>query len=115
MFVVCDGACRRDSKRQLQPVPGGDLWDWVRWGSQNETCFCYIQHVMHISLVATIFVFVFFVFWLMRNMLSADLQTSFLCVAGRAGATASVSCSLCQAGTYGTGSGEGLRMRLVLL
>ena len=27
---VCDGACRRDSERQLQPVPGGDLWDWVR-------------------------------------------------------------------------------------
>ena len=27
---VCDGACRRDSKRQLQPVPGGDVWDWVR-------------------------------------------------------------------------------------
>ena len=27
---VCDGACRRDSERQLQPVPGGDLWDWIR-------------------------------------------------------------------------------------
>ncbi len=28
VFVcVFDGACRRDSKRQLQPVPGGDLSD----------------------------------------------------------------------------------------
>jgi hypothetical protein len=34
-----------------------------------------------------------------------------VCVTGRAGATAGVNCSLCQAGTYGTGSGEGLRNR----
>ncbi len=27
---VRDGACRRDGKRELQPVPGGELWDWVR-------------------------------------------------------------------------------------
>jgi hypothetical protein len=33
------------------------------------------------------------------------------CVTGRAGATAGVNCSLCQAGTYGTGLGEGLRMK----
>ena len=36
----------------------------------------------------------------------------FLCVTGRAGATASVDCSQCQAGTYGTGSGKGLRMKI---
>ncbi len=34
-----------------------------------------------------------------------------MCVTGRAGLTASVNCSLCQAGTYGTGSGEGLRLK----
>jgi hypothetical protein len=27
---VCDEACRRDCKRQLQRVPGGELWDWIR-------------------------------------------------------------------------------------
>ncbi len=35
-----------------------------------------------------------------------------MCVTVRAGATASVDCILCQAGTYGTGSGEGLSVRL---
>ncbi len=25
-----DGACRRDLESQLQPVPGWDLWDWIR-------------------------------------------------------------------------------------
>jgi hypothetical protein len=39
----------------------------------------------------------------------------YVCVSGRAGATASVNCSVCQAGTYGTGSGEGLQMKFVLL
>jgi hypothetical protein len=33
-------------------------------------------------------------------------------VDGRAGATASLICSLCQAGTYGTGSGQGQTMSL---
>jgi hypothetical protein len=33
-------------------------------------------------------------------------------VTRRAGATASVDCGLCKVGTYGTGSGEGLRTRL---
>ncbi len=46
---------------------------------------------------------------------AALAETYCLCVAGRAGATASVNCSLCQAGTYGTGPGEGLRMKSLLL
>jgi hypothetical protein len=32
---------------------------------------------------------------------------------GLVGATAGVNCSLCQAGTYGTGSGEGLRKKFI--
>ena len=32
-----------------------------------------------------------------------------------AGATASVNCSRCQAGTFGTGSGEGLQMKWILI
>jgi hypothetical protein len=35
-----------------------------------------------------------------------------VCVTRRAGATASVDCGLCQAGTYGTRPGEDLRKRL---
>ena len=38
-----------------------------------------------------------------------------MCVTGRAGATAVFNCSLCQAGTYGTGSGEGLQMKWGLI
>jgi hypothetical protein len=45
-----------------------------------------------------------------RYWLPAKL--SCVCETWRAGATASVSCSMCQAGTYGTGSGEGLRLRI---
>ncbi len=54
---VCDGACRRDSKRQLQPVPGGDLWDWVRWGCENEIALLWPARHPYLSVLARFFVF----------------------------------------------------------
>jgi hypothetical protein len=44
-----------------------------------------------------------------------DIKGDSLCVTGRAGATASFNCSLCQAGTYGTGSGDSMRTKSLLL
>ncbi len=43
---------------------------------------------------------------------SAVTSNACVCVTGRAGATASVNCSVCQAGTYGTGPGKGLSLRM---
>ncbi len=47
---------------------------------------------------------VLFLLRLGRDLLASE--TLCVCVTWRAGATASVNCSLCQEGTYGTGSGQ---------
>ena len=69
-------------------------------------------YILHAALLATFSLFSPFHLSLRlgRSMLRAE--TFWLGVTERAGATASVNCSLCQAGTYGTGSGEGLRMEI---
>jgi hypothetical protein len=87
-------ACRCYYESQLQPVPGRDLFDWIRslsgqisplyvtrWGIawQHALCLCSVSYLKHLKMMI-----------------------------GLAGTTSAVVCSLCNAGAYSTGSGQRL-------
>ena len=77
-------ACRRYFTSQLQPVPGRDLRDGIRSGSDDSWC-----NFPHITC------------WIGQELSQ---------MIGSAGSTTGANCSLCEAGTFGTGAGQGASM-----
>jgi hypothetical protein len=90
----CDSgmACRHHCRPQLQPVPGRDLLYRIRSGCKglSGSCICTVTSCAP---------------WILVCM-TMTFKPAVMLMVWPAGATTDLNCSLCQAGTYGTGSGS---------
>ena len=87
-----------------------NLFCWDLHGTHAPLLACFISVWAVSFLTGRFYVFSF---RLGRRLLLT--HPFFILLTGCAGATASVNCSLCQAGTFGAESGEGLQMKWVLI
>jgi hypothetical protein len=94
-----DIGCRRDRRCRLQSVRGWDLRDGIRSESIDEES-------VFITICCPDFFFSFSLLFCEQHLSirpdSPDLRLTIFA----AGATVGISCSLCEAGTYWTGSGQ---------
>ena len=93
-----DIGCRRDCRCRLQSVRGWDLRDGIRSESIDQESV-FIKICCHDFFPAF---HCYFVSNTSPSGRSPDLRLTIFA----AGATAGISCSLCEAGTYWTGSGQ---------
>ena len=106
-------ACRRDYRSQLQPVPGRELLHWIRSGGTNRL-HCALTSVVHVSEYDESCMHVDCCHACISDASgrqSLGLTEAF----GPAGATTYLNCSLCQAGSYSTGSGQEAQIGCIVL
>jgi hypothetical protein len=97
-------ACRRHFSCHLRPVSDRNVWDGIRslcgagpaeHGLAEKNSDSEMLHAMPTALPSLT----------VTHVLSCRPMMSDIMMKWRAGATAAVNCGVCQAGTYGTGSG----------
>ena len=100
-------ACRRDYRPQLQPVPGGDVLDRIRsaWMDVFDQIMLALSQMHHHDYEMSLLWHFPFMHNGYKDFFDDIARRQPMTMVRAAGATTGRNCSLCQAGTFLSGSG----------